>query len=196
MPPIPDTRVSLVLRLPGGHDTDAWREFAATYEPFVYRFARRQGLQDADALELVQAVFLGVSQSIRHWQPDPSRAKFRTWLFRIAKNQCINLLQAKCHALILDSSGLDRAEFDDARAEHLHELDYQREVFRWAAAKVKTEVQPRTWTAFWETSVAGRTVDDVARQLGVRRSVVYVARSRVIARLRSEVQLFESEDER
>jgi len=53
MPRVPDTKASLILRLPSADDADAWREFVSVYEPFVYRFARRGGLQDGDAQGVV-----------------------------------------------------------------------------------------------------------------------------------------------
>ncbi|MEM8678725.1 MAG: sigma-70 family RNA polymerase sigma factor, partial [Planctomycetota bacterium] len=101
---IPETRASLIIRLPGGADLEAWREFTEIYEPFVYRFARRRGLQDADAREVVQEVFLGISRAVRDFEPDHERARFRTWLFRIAKNQLLTLLRKRRESM-LDSVG-------------------------------------------------------------------------------------------
>jgi len=85
----------LILRLPSHEDADAWREFVAIYEPFIYRFARRSGFQDADARELVQNVLVAVVKAVDRWQADPERGRFRTWLFKIARNQFLDLLRKK-----------------------------------------------------------------------------------------------------
>src|SRR3954467_4541423 len=91
MPQVPETKASLILRLPCAADAEAWNQFVSIYEPFVYRFARRGGLQDADARELVQNVLLAVARAVGRWRPDGERGKFRTWLFPPARNQFIDL---------------------------------------------------------------------------------------------------------
>ena len=67
MPSPPETRASLILRLPDAADARAWDEFAAVYAPLVYRLARRQGLQPADADDLVQEVLSAVARSVEGW---------------------------------------------------------------------------------------------------------------------------------
>ncbi len=91
---IPETRDSLLVRLADAADHEAWCRFAAIYRPLVYRIARRQGLQDADAQDLTQRVLLSVSRAIEGWQTQPKRAKFRTWLHTVAKNAVIDQLRA------------------------------------------------------------------------------------------------------
>lgn len=73
----PSTRYSLLLRIQDPQNDAAWAEFVAIYEPLVYRLARRQGLQDADADDLCQEVFRAVAGAARRWTPDPCRGSFR-----------------------------------------------------------------------------------------------------------------------
>ena len=81
---------------------------------------------------------------------------------------------------------------DDTRGESaVFAAEHRREVFHWAAARVKALVEETTWQAFWKSSVESMPIAEVARVLGISVGNVYVARSRVMAKLRSEVSRFE-----
>ena len=198
MPTLPETRASLMLRLPDAADAVAWDEFVSLYGPLVYRLARRQGLQPADADDLVQEVFAAVARSIEQWLGEAGRGPFRAWLFRIARNITINFLTRPKHqrlgtgdsrvAWILEQQ---RAPADDGS--NGFDLEYRRETFRRAAERVREAVSETTWQAFWLTSVAGRPVAEVAHQLGMSVGSVYIARSRVMARLRDVVRQWEEQ---
>src|SRR5438094_7280967 len=86
------TRPSLLLRVRDPRDKDAWREFVELYGPLVYRFARKRGLQDADAADLTQIVFQAVVPAIQRLDYDPRRGSFRGWLFAVVRNQLHNFL--------------------------------------------------------------------------------------------------------
>ena len=197
MPRVPETKASLILRLPSADDAEAWKEFVSIYEPFVYRFARRGGLQDADARELVQSVLLSVARAVGRWRPDRQRGRFRTWLFRIARNQLLDVLAKQRRSIVsFGGSGLFDL-FDQAMTsgdEQGMRLEQRRELFRWAAERVKNTVNEATWNAFWMTAIQEQTVEMVANELGLTTGAVYIARSRVLARLRDEVQKWEDDD--
>jgi RNA polymerase sigma factor (sigma-70 family) len=194
MPSPPETRASLIVRLPDAADARAWDEFAAVYAPLVYRLARRHGLQPADADDLVQEVFSAVARSVETWLASDGRGPFRAWLLRIAKNVAINFLTRPKHRPTGKGDEFHRlaehvAASGDATGEF--DLEYRREIFRWAAAHVRTAVTERTWQAFWLTSVEGQPNETVARELKMSVGSVYIAKSRVMARLREVVKQFE-----
>src|SRR6266404_5901544 len=89
----PTTRASLLFRLRDSQDHEAWVEFVSLYEPVAYRLLRRHGLQDADAREVMQDLFMAVSRSIDRWDPAKERGSFRGWLWRVARNLVINWLK-------------------------------------------------------------------------------------------------------
>ena len=193
MAEIPGTRASLLVRIRDPHDEQAWGEFVEIYEPVLYRLARRRGFQDADARELTQEVFIAVASAIDRWTVDPARGRFRTWLFRIARNLGINLLVSRRrHPLGTGDTGLHALleQQPEACGEEsaLFEEEYKRELFGRAASRVRGQFREATWQAFWRTGVDGEEVGDVARSLDISVGAVYVARSRVMARLRREIE--------
>src|SRR5580698_3709444 len=95
MTPTPTTRASLLLRLRDSQDHEAWIAFVSLYEPLIYRLLRRHGLQDADARDNTQELFLAVRRSIDRWDPAKERGSFRAWLRKAARNLVINWLKQR-----------------------------------------------------------------------------------------------------
>jgi RNA polymerase sigma factor (sigma-70 family) len=189
----PTTRRSLVLRLRDLDDQAAWAEFVDLYEPLIYRLARAKGLQDADAQDLCQDVFRAVASAIERWDPDPAKGKFRGWLFRIARNHCVDFLAGQKRPGRGSGSTsihemLAARPAGDAGAEAVFAAEFRKRAFHWAAGQVRHEFQESTWQAFWRTGVENRPIAAVAKELGMSEGAVYVARSRVLARLRSRVE--------
>jgi RNA polymerase sigma-70 factor (ECF subfamily) len=193
------TRHSLLARLHDGRDEQAWREFVAIYEPLIYRLLRGRGLQDADARELTQDALVAVARAIENGSPDFHAGSFRAWLSCIARNMMINYLTRRrpgqhgaggsdFHRLVAQQPAKD-----DEQAT-VFDLEYKREVFRWAADQVCKSFQPLTWQAFWRTSVDGEPIEQTAKSLGLSIGSVYAARSRVMAKLKQVVDEWRTSD--
>lgn len=192
MSSFPDTRASLIVRLADAQNTQAWDEFARLYQPVVYRLALRRGFQHADAEELVQEVMLAVARAIEGWVPDEDRGRFRDWLHRIARNLMVNFLTRRKHQVWGTGKSdvqrmLEAKSGAEAAITHMFETEFRREGFRWAARRVQQEVKQSTWQAFWMSAIDDVPINEVARQLGMSVGSVYIARSRVMARLRQAV---------
>ena len=184
----PNTRNSLILRLRDRDDLESWREFTDIYEPVIYRVACRRGLQHADALELIQRVLLAVARSVDRFRPDRKTAKFRTWLYTITHNEFCKLAKSKKQILGSGDSAIYEMLMETAApAQGDFSMEYRRAVFRWAAKQVRLDFEGRTWQAFWETSVLGRRASEVGGELHMSVGAVYIAKSRVMAKLREKV---------
>jgi RNA polymerase sigma-70 factor (ECF subfamily) len=190
------TRRSLIVKLRDPADAASWREFVAIYEPLLYRLARRKGLQDADARDLCQEVFQAVARAIHRW--DPERGRFRGWLSRIARNLIINFLSRRQHQP--RGSGdtrvqdlLEAQPAADASATALFEAELRSQLFQWAADEIRGEFSPSTWQAFWLTAIDDWPPSEAAAELRMSVGAVYVARSRVLSRLRRRIEQLNDE---
>lgn len=188
----PETRPSLLLRLREPLHERAWHEFLEIYQPLIYRLARSRGIQDADAHEVTQEVLIAVAGALETWEPDPNRGSFRGWLNRVTRNVTINLMirQQRRPMAVGDTDFQQLMEAIPAAVPEssLFDHEHQRQVLQWAASQIRHEFRETSWQAFWLTAVDGQDVATVANQLGVSAGVIYVSRSRVMARLRKKVQ--------
>jgi RNA polymerase sigma factor (sigma-70 family) len=192
VPEFPDTRASLLARIQSPRDEEAWREFAAIYRPVVYRLARKRGLQDADAEDLSQRVVIAVQRAIGNWQFDPAKGRFRSWLAKIARNAIINALTRRRPDAAAGGNSVqdflqEQPEPDPGIEENL-QRECRRSLFRWAAERIRPEFRDGTWEAFWLTTGEGMSVEDAGQRLGKGIGAIYAARSRVMRRLKEEVQ--------
>ena len=88
----PETRPSLLIRVRDPADHAAWLEFVEIYRPVILRLAQHKGMQAADADDIAQEVLAAVAKAVERWEHDPKRAKFRTWLQRVANNAILDAL--------------------------------------------------------------------------------------------------------
>jgi RNA polymerase sigma-70 factor (ECF subfamily) len=197
MTPSPHTRPSLLVRLRDAADHEAWRQLVELYAPLVYRFLRRRGLQDADAADLTQEVLRSIASAIDSFEYDPHRGSFRGWLFTVARNKLHSFLKRqhrlRRHTEEIEDDRLLEEPAPDAEAD-VWEQEYRQRLFDWAAEQVRGHFQEATWQAFWRTAVEGQPPRAVAEALGLSVGAVYIAKSRVLARLKEEVQRLEENE--
>jgi RNA polymerase sigma factor (sigma-70 family) len=189
----PVTRASLLVRLRDPQDHDAWQQFFQVYSSVVYGFARKRGLQDADAADLMQDVLRRVALAAGKLDYDPRKGTFRSWLFTVTRNRLYDFLERRRKQNVA-VGGSDVQERLDQQASPANpgeadwDQEYQQGIVRWAMERVSGEFQDGTWQAFRLTAVEGKSPKEVAEQLGMSPGAVYVAKSRVLARLKTEVQ--------
>jgi RNA polymerase sigma-70 factor (ECF subfamily) len=191
MAEFPPTRASLLVRLRDPQDANAWRQFVELYAPLVYGYLRKQGLQDADAADLSQDVLGAVAGAVGRLDYDPRRGTFRNWLFTVVRRKLSDWRKAQRSRLRHgDPAPREVLEQSPAPAglEAEWEAEWQRRVFAWACEQVRRDVTEPTWQAFWRTAFQGQAGKQVAADLGLSVAAVYLARSRVLARLKELVR--------
>jgi len=190
------TRPSLLLRVRDPHDDAAWAQFVEIYTPLIYGYCRSRGLQDSDAADVAQETMRAVAKAIGKFDYDPQRGKFRNWLLTVVRSRLHNFLaQQQRQPALAGETTLLKHEHNATPAadESVWEADYYRGIFNWAAKRIRNEFQESTWQAFWRTTIDERDGKEVAESLGMSVGAVYVAKSRVIARLKEEIQSVDAE---
>jgi RNA polymerase sigma-70 factor (ECF subfamily) len=164
----------------------------------VHEFARKRGLQEADTADLTQEVLRQVASSVGRLEYDPQRGHFRSWLFKVAQNKLHDFAASRRrHGQGTgDSSVQQLLENQPARPEDeaaWWDEEYRRRLFAWAAEQVRGGFTESTWQAFWRTAVDGQNPRDVAKALGLSVGAIYIAKSRVQARLKEHIEQLSGE---
>jgi RNA polymerase sigma-70 factor (ECF subfamily) len=171
------------LRHPGADDD--WQRFTAIYTPLLYYWARRVGLHDADAADLVQDVFATLVRVLPHFHYQQQKS-FRGWLRTLTINKWRE--RQRRPRLVQNVDAADLAELTTApEAETFWETEYRQQLAERAMDVMRTDFEPTTWQAFYESSVNGRPIAEVAQQLGLQQGAVRAAKFRVLRRLRQEL---------
>jgi RNA polymerase sigma factor (sigma-70 family) len=181
------TRPSLLVRMRDSGDDVAWRTFVDIYAPLVHRFARRRGLQDADADDLAQDVMAEVARSIRAFEYQPERGRFRDWLLLITRRRLVRCFDRRaraekpCQEAVLDHADDPTPDPDWVEA-------FNNRILETALNRIRPHFEPWTWRAFERVWLENRSAAEVADELSIRVHSVYVAKSRVLKRLMEEVR--------
>jgi RNA polymerase sigma-70 factor (ECF subfamily) len=186
---------SSLLQRACGREPEAWRCLVKLYAPLVFLWGRRSNLNAHDAADLVQDTFLAVSTHLQQFRCDRPDDSFRGWLWTITRNKIRDFYRRQCDSV--------QAEGGTAAQEQLAQVpDVPDEiearttalglVERLALDLIRAEFEERTWQAFWQATVDGRSAVDVAADLGMTKHAVRQAKYRVLHRLRQQIDGMEA----
>jgi RNA polymerase sigma-70 factor, ECF subfamily len=181
------TPASLLQRLRAPGERRAWDEFVELYTPLLFHWARRAGVQEADAADLVQDVFVVLVRKLPEFEYDPARG-FRGWLRTITLNKWRERLRKRAAA----PAAANHAPLEEVPAppgaEPFWETEYRQLLTRRLLEVMRTAFQPTTWKACWETAVEGRSAAEVGGELNLSPGAVRAAKFRVLCRLQAELE--------
>jgi len=184
-----ETSSSLLERIKAS-DQIAWERFVHLYSPLVYRWCRQAGLQEADAADVGQEVFRSVALAIGTYHHDQKGDTFRGWLRTITRNKVRDFARSvgdrgaggsDAQERLLQVADDPLPEADDTMAQEENLL-----IYRQAVELVLSEYEDKTRQAFLRVVVNGESPGQVAQDLGLTANAVYLAKSRILRRLRDE----------
>lgn len=187
----PSTSQSLLQSAQQG-EPDGWRALTQIYGPVVYGWARRCGLQAADAADVMQDTLASMTTALERYDHNQPGATFRGWLWTITRNKMRDRQRRAGERgaggteanLQLQQLAQPNLEADEPPSE----LESDQATARSRAlALMRDGFDPRTWQMFWETAVQGRDPAHVAEEMEVSRWAVYKARARVLQRLQEKL---------
>lgn len=183
----PPTSLTLLeqVRTPGR--SEAWNRFVLLYTPLLRVWAGRNGFQDADAADLAQEVLVKLMDALPQYRKGDGQS-FRGWLYRVTANQCRDFRRRVATRALPNADGLSTVE--DAPLSEFEENEYRRAIVNRALALIRPEFGEQAWAAFTKLMIENRATAEVARELGVSENAVYLARHRVLTRLRREIDGF------
>lgn len=188
-----ETSPSLLERLRATPDSIAWQRLVEVYTPLIHGWLRRHAVPPQDAEDLVQEVFSVVVRELPRFHYDPERGSFRSWLRAVTVNRLLAFWRSRRgHPAAV--GGSDPAalleQLADPRSDlnRLWDQEHDRHVARRLLELIQPEFEPTTWQAFQRTALDGVKPALVAAELGVSVNAVFIAKSRVLRRLRQELR--------
>ncbi len=189
---MPETSLTLLERLRLDPDEASWQRLVDLYTPLIRDWLRRHGLQPADADDLAQEVLVVLVRELPHFR-HRRQGSFRAWLREITVHRVRDFCRARrTRAAATGNMRVMRMleQLDDPQSELCRrwEQEHDEYLVQRALRLIEPEFAPATWQAFWRLTRDGVEAPAVAAELGVSTNAVFIAKSRVLKRLRTEIE--------
>jgi RNA polymerase sigma-70 factor (ECF subfamily) len=186
-----ETSFSLLDRLHQQPDDEAWRRLVDVYTPLIHGWLHRQSVQHDDRDDVVQEVMTVVIRRLPEFEHNRRIGAFRAWLRTITVNCLRDFWRSKRIRPVAagDSSFvnvLDQLADPNSGMSRIWDEEHDRHVMKRLKELLQPQFEKKTWQAFQRLTVDGMSPDVVAKELGITVNAVFIAKSRVLARLRQE----------
>jgi len=188
-----ETSLSLLQRLQVEPDDAAWNRLVGLYTPLLRQWLRQQFLLDADADDLVQEVLAVLVRELPQFDHNGRPGAFRRWLRTILVHRLQAFWRARQNRAQATGASdmaerLAQLEDPSSGLSQLWDREHDRHVVARLLEQIEPQIAPTTWQAFRRVVVEGKNEEAVAKELGVSVNAVFIAKSRVLARLRQEAK--------
>lgn len=198
------TRATLINRLKDWQDQASWQDFFDTYWKLIYGLARKFGLNDEDAQDVVQETMMSVAQQMPNFKYDPKLGSFKSWLRTLIRWRIADHLRKRNPAATVpldpDSDGSDTSftlrelpDKNNQSIDQLYEQEWQKNLLDAAIDKVKRKIDPQKYQVFDFYVNKEWPPEKVASAFKISVDQVYLAKHRVTEMIKSEVKRLESE---
>lgn len=184
------TSSSLLRRLRNPDDETSWGEFVALYEPLLVRYVCKKGLEEHDARDVVQNIFVALLRKLPSFELDRGRGRFRTWLWQVTHNAVVDWARSRKRLKALEDKLRDGWREGNEEADSDWDTELQKRILEFAMQKVKERTNPPTWACFEEHLLMGRPGAEVGAELNLPANTVYVYTARVMARVREQCEAY------
>ena len=196
------TRQSLLSRLRDCEDQAGWREFFDRYWRLIYNVARKSGLADAEAQDVVQNTFIYLSRRMPRFRYDPARGSFKSWLRVVTRSRISVFRRGQKTELFREAlPGADDdaiEQIPDPAADALDEVwqrEWEENLFQTALRRVRAKVSSQQLMIFRLATQGELPLGQLAKKLGVNVAQVYLARHRVGRLFKAELERLRRETE-
>jgi RNA polymerase sigma factor (sigma-70 family) len=195
------TRQSLLSRLRDWQDQGSWKDFFDTYWKLIYGVARKAGLSDAEAQDVVQETLIAVAKKIPDFHYDPALGSFKGWLMQLTRWRIADQFRKKQYEKHgqrfpreerLQTSTLEQQpDVSTLDLEHLWDEEWRRHLTDLALQRVKGRVRPAEYQMFFLHVLKKMPAATVAARLGAKLPKVYFAKYKISALVKREIKLLE-----
>jgi RNA polymerase sigma factor (sigma-70 family) len=183
------TSTALLEALKNTQDEQAWQPFVNRYRPVIVRYSRRMGLSDSEAEDAAQQTLLHFHEAYVQGKYDRAKGHLRKWLFGIAHNQIVDVLRERRRREVQVANRTDQTDMfaqvpaEDA-AEQAWEQEWRLTLLRQCLDQVRQECEPKTLRAFEMLTWEGWPAQKIAERLGMTVNAVFLAKFRILKRVR------------
>jgi RNA polymerase sigma factor (sigma-70 family) len=201
------TRQTLLHRMRGEGDDESWREFFETYWNLIYNAARKAGLSDAEAQDVVQETVISVYKSLPNFEYDPKLGSFKAWLLKLTRWRIVDQLRRRRSESLNRISKGQKAKAEEAERADIEAVadpsafvpdsywdeEWERNVYETAVERAKQNVPPKQFQIFDFYVLKEWPVKKVREVLGVSATQVYLAKHRVSRELKKQMRAVEKQ---